>query len=107
MKAEIKVVDINIGNDMSDLIERQKTQACPDLPAARVVVSGGRGVGSKENFALIEQLADKLDAAIGAFVPQWMPALSLMIYKGQTGKILHLSFILRLVYLAPFNTLLV
>lgn len=38
----------------------------PDLKTARIVVSGGRGVGSKENFAIVEQLADALGAAVGA-----------------------------------------
>ncbi len=55
------------GDELSRFVSRELTQSDrPDLTTARVVVSGGRGVGSKENFALIEQLADKLGGAVGA-----------------------------------------
>ena len=38
----------------------------PDLTSARIVISGGRGLGSKENFKLLDSIADKLHAAVGA-----------------------------------------
>ncbi|MEE9327393.1 MAG: FAD-binding protein [Cocleimonas sp.] len=53
--------------DRVEFISRDVTVSeRPDLTTARIVVSGGRGVGSKDDFALIESLAEKLGAAVGA-----------------------------------------
>lgn len=65
--AEIKTVDALSDSGLSSFISEKMSQSeRPDLATAKVVVSGGRGVGSEENFSIIEALADKLGGAVGA-----------------------------------------
>ena len=74
---------------LATMLSQELTKSArPELTAARVIVSGGRGMGNGENFKILEALADKLGAAVGAsraavdsgFVPNDYQV-------GQTGKI--------------------
>ena len=86
--ASVETIADPSGGFKAEFVGEELTQSDrPELTDAKIVISGGRGMGSGENFALIDKIADKLGAAVGAsraavdagFVPNDYQV-------GQTGK---------------------
>ncbi|EBO3663898.1 FAD-binding protein [Salmonella enterica] len=90
-KAPIEFTEVVLGSDQVKFISQHVNKSNrPDLQSARVVVSGGRGVGSAQAFKeLVDNLADKLGAAVGASRAAVDAGYAPNDYQiGQTGKII-------------------
>lgn len=86
IKENIKVDAKDIKTKLIDFIKLESEESV-NLEEANIIVSGGRGLGKPENFALIKELADALGGTVGAsrsaVDSDWIPAIHQV---GQTGK---------------------
>tara|TARA_B110000037_G_scaffold189622_1_gene221961 strand:- start:123 stop:665 length:543 start_codon:yes stop_codon:yes gene_type:complete len=86
--ADISVVDTtgDVATAVEEFLARASTRL--DVAEANIIISGGRGMGSPDNFSHLEKIADTIGAAVGASraaVDTWEP-ISHSMQVGQTGK---------------------
>ncbi len=87
IREAVPIKEEEIAVKVLEVVEDAKGAECIDLEGADVIVSGGRGMKAKENFAMLQQLADELGGVVGCsravVEAKWMPVERQV---GQTGK---------------------